>query len=155
MADDNDDRFCNRRLCRSGDGSNPVGMEVERMSVLIRGMEMPKNGETITITICGDGLVFEEWKEPGSVFKAVPVPEHGRLIDADVLLEREWVHDYKYEGDPGKIKIYVEIDDIVSAVEDAPTIIPADEADMDSFIRIFEEDDEEDGMDSFIRILKD
>lgn len=34
-------------------------------------------------------------------------------------------------------------------------IIEADESDMDSFIRIFEEDDEEDGMDSFIRILKD
>lgn len=38
---------------------------------------------------------------------------------------------------------------------DATTIIPADESNMDSFIRIFEEDDEEDGMDSFIRILKD
>ena len=34
-------------------------------------------------------------------------------------------------------------------------ITKADEADMDSFIRIFEEDNEEDGMDSFIRILKD
>ena len=30
-----------------------------------------------------------------------------------------------------------------------------DKPDMDSFIRIFEEDDKEDGMDSFIRILKD
>lgn len=29
------------------------------MIILIQGMEMPKNGETITI--CDDGVVFEEW----------------------------------------------------------------------------------------------
>lgn len=57
------------------------------MSILIKGMEMPKNGETITITICDDGVVFEEWKEPGSVFKAISVQPHGRLCDLDALIK--------------------------------------------------------------------
>lgn len=39
--------------------------------------------------------------------------------------------------------------------EQFSTIVEAEESDMDSFIHIFEEDDEEDGMDSFIRILKE
>lgn len=55
------------------------------MSILIENMEMPKDGETVTLTICADGLTFEEFKEPGDVFHAVPIPPHGRLIDADAL----------------------------------------------------------------------
>lgn len=45
-------------------------------------------------------------------------------------------------------------EEIRKVIDELPTVIPAEESDMDSFIRIFEED-EEDGMDSFIRILKD
>ena len=84
--------------------------------ILIKGMQMPKNGETITITICGDGIVFEEWKEPGSVFKAVPVPPHGRLIDADAL-DMNYIH-IRDDG----MKIYTQ-----RAIDNAPTIIPASE----------------------------
>lgn len=51
-------------------------------------MEMPKDGETVTITICADGLVFEEFKEPGSVFHAVPVQPHGRLGDMDAIARK-------------------------------------------------------------------
>lgn len=54
------------------------------MSILIKNMEMPKRGETITVTICDDGLVFEEYYK--GVFNAVSVPPHGRLIDADAFL---------------------------------------------------------------------
>ena len=79
--------------------------------ILIKGMQMPKNGETITITICGDGIVFEEWKEPGSVFKAVHVPPHGRLIDADAEIS------FNVTMDSGKCQVALF----------APTIIPAEE----------------------------
>ena len=72
----------------------------------------------------------------------VSIPPHGRLIDADALDSSET--DFL-----GNHLVYL-VD-----IDDAPTIIPADESDMDSFIRIFEEDEEEDGLDSFIRILKD
>ena len=72
----------------------------------------------------------------GEWYEIILVPPHGRLIDADEL---------------DKIWGLIGHDDL----ENAPTIILAEESNMDSFIRIFEEDDEEDGMDSFIRILKD
>lgn len=82
------------------------------MSILIEGMEMPEDGETVTLTICADGLVFEEFKEPGDVFHAVPVPPHGRLIDADALMSGV---------DDGDDVMFV------WAITDAPTIIPAEE----------------------------
>ena len=70
----------------------------------------------------------------------IKLPSHGRLIDADALIAAH------KEVCSRSMKFNLDL---------APTIIEADKADMDSFIRIFEEDDEEDGMDSFIRILKD
>lgn len=71
----------------------------------------------------------------------IELPPHGRLIDADALIKEV----EKFAGNHWTS----------TTIKRAMTIIPADESDMDSFIRIFEEDDEEDGMDSFIRILKD
>ena len=88
------------------------------MGVYIEAMEMPNNGETITITICGDGIVFEEWKEPGSVFKAVPVPPHGRLIDADAI--RADIDEKR----PGRS---YEDAWALTVLDNAPTIIQAEE----------------------------
>ena len=112
------------------------------MSILIEGMEMPKETTLISIGPGGtveihrnDDLTWVPLKE-----KAVPVPPHGRLIDADALCASH------KEVCSRSMKFNLDL---------APTIIPADESNMDSFIRIFEEDDEENGMDSFIRILKD
>lgn len=84
------------------------------MSILIKGMEMPKDGETIGVYIDGRGKVYE-WlrdaiRDEHSIADAIPVPPHGRLIDADALL-----------GD-----LPVEYPSIVYAIETAPTIIPAD-----------------------------
>lgn len=53
------------------------------MSILLKGMEMPKVGSKI-ITIYANGKVLYD----GDYTKAVPVPEpHGRLISADELIE--------------------------------------------------------------------
>ena len=63
------------------------------MSILIEGMEMPKDG-FVTITVTHDGRVVGNSKKESGKFeylynediaKAVPVPPHGRLIDADAL----------------------------------------------------------------------
>lgn len=86
------------------------------MGIYIYGLEMPKNGETITITICDDGVVFEEWKEPGSVFKAIQVPEHGDLIGRDEAV-RDLRMDYAYAA--------------ARIVSLQPTIIPASTADKE------------------------
>ena len=95
-------------------------------------------------------------------FQMIEIPKrHGRLIDADALhtlFEDQW--DYlqvlDWNENPTAEAKQSGINWCINTMhDDAPTIIPADESDMDSFIRIFEEDDEEDGMDSFIRIFKD
>ena len=90
--------------------------------IYIKGMEMPtgcafckikrRNGKKM---VCP--FVNEQWDihDPMSAdlrlndCPLVPVPDHGRLIDADALLatERETFEDYH--------------------IEDAPTIIPAEE----------------------------
>ena len=118
------------------------------MSILIKGMEMPKNckecfackaelsPEKKVIYVC----CFAQTNCP-----LVPVPPHGDLIERNTLTISTAV---PLDGKPYQ---YVHIDNIKAA----PTIIPADESDMDSFIHIFEEDDDEDEMDSFIRFFKD
>ncbi len=67
------------------------------MSILIKGMEMPnkKNGAVFIIYPDGKCAV-----EDGETYQAVPVPPHGRLIDADkqdaqieALIERH-LHGY-------------------------------------------------------------
>lgn len=64
------------------------------MSILIEGMEMPKEPTLYVFVLRPDG------KMDGLPYKAVPVPPHGRLIDADkqdaqieVLIERH-LHGY-------------------------------------------------------------
>ena len=97
------------------------------MSVLIKGMEMP--------TSCGfcpfenhtddgyecriNGCLTEYQKRPSDC-PPIPVPPHGRLIDADALVVE--LMDRGVEG--------LQTDDwheIQQAVADAQTIIPADE----------------------------
>ena len=108
--------------------------------VYIKGMEMPEDEETVTLTICADGLVFEEFKEPGDVFHAVHVPPHGRLIDADELVERiEGIWDCNdmtfrpddhicdVPSDCKGCKWAQTVDCIKRMVENARTIIPAEE----------------------------
>ena len=127
------------------------------MSLLIKGMKMPKN--CMLCSFCVEEadpangemcLVTGKLMPPCNHERLddcplIEVPQHGRLIDADALLADVRAHSESYFAD----------DFAHEWVDVAPTIIPAEESNMDSFIRIFEEDDEEDGMDSFIRILKD
>ena len=55
------------------------------MSVLIKGMTMPKGNEIITIF--PDGTAQKSLR--GEFGTAVPVPPHGRLIDADAPIRLE------------------------------------------------------------------
>lgn len=87
----------------------------------LSGMKMPENGETITITICDDGIVFEECKEPGSVFKAIPVPPHGRLVDADALIKGHFSDEHRIAMS------YADKCWMRRIINGEPTIIPAEE----------------------------
>ena len=96
--------------------------------ILIRGMEMPEVCAFCWFClkkdddhICGrtkeslGNFAFELSR--GKDCPLVPVPPHGRLIDADALKKkRHWTDDF-YETE------YVEVEDI----DAAPTIIPEEE----------------------------
>jgi len=93
------------------------------MSILIKGMEMPKNcGECSFIckeSTCRYGKGYER----SDFCPLVELPPHGRLIDADALkfdayLEHDCIHKMMVFG--GQM-VYTE-----SAIDDAPTIIEAE-----------------------------
>ena len=105
------------------------------MGIYLPNMEMPKEG-FVEILIRDDGTVQQtgqSYRIDGTdyytpyigdmpvVYKAVPVPSHGRLIDADKLC----IKSYWYNApDGGKAHFnYVPL----SSVKYAPTIVPASE----------------------------
>lgn len=55
----------------------------------------------------------------GEVFDAIPVPDHGRLIDADALEVLSWTEDPTKNFDDGVMFALDKLDAL-------PTIIPAD-----------------------------
>lgn len=117
------------------------------MSILIKGMEMPKeygpHEITITLFVRDDGTASLWGKEvfiPHEPLEVVTVPPHGRLIDADTLVERIdgiWdCNDMVFKPNDKICKIPEDCkgckwkqtkDCIQRMVENAPTIIPADE----------------------------
>ena len=91
------------------------------MGVYIKGMEMPRRG--MVVNIYGDGRVTNHFDEFGkTIGKAVPVPPHGRLIDADALHYSR----IRIAHNDGTIGGYNAV--VMSAeIKDAPTIIEAEE----------------------------
>ena len=90
------------------------------MGIYLPNMEMPQPGEAITIFCSGDAHRFIiGMRESLTKSKAIPVPNHGRLIDADAL---PWEKQGLMLTDPDEWGI--EARDI----EAAPIIIPADPA---------------------------
>ena len=91
------------------------------MSLLIKGMEMPRIGESVTIY--PDGRVVRNDTYNGGTIRgeAVSVPPHGRLGDLDELFKEAFKRSEKREG------YYNCLDAVISAydIENAPTIIPA------------------------------
>ena len=94
------------------------------MGVYIKGMEMPTGVHTVTITLMASGKAFVERYDCRPhvkeyiEYKAVPVPPHGRLIDADALVSRCKDEKGGYYGYQSAI--------LGEGVESAPTIIPAE-----------------------------
>ena len=97
------------------------------MSILIKGMEMPKD-VSLWLVIRPDGTVYKikngaNYGEP-QTGKAVTLPEgHGRLGDLDRLFEvmgqdvDRWIVD--------EVSM-IETDDVLDAIHNAPTIVPAE-----------------------------
>ena len=98
------------------------------MSILIKGMEMPKEGCYHRICINPDGTVPIE----GGMYEAIPVPPHGDLIEKSII--EKAIEDSCAECE----EMCLEFDGLCAdcdacvlslvkkALTDAPTIIPAD-----------------------------
>lgn len=107
------------------------------MGVYIPNMEMPKDG-FITITVTSDGRVVGNSKKESGKFgnldnediaKAVPVPPHGRLIDANIMEKSIKMQSSFLKlmgGDIAKIAETLE-KGVLQEIANAPTIIPAEE----------------------------
>ena len=83
------------------------------MSVLIKGMEMPKDGDVLMVRKDDDGKTYikvsHTWGYSAEIIELQP---HGRLIDADALVKKQPIPEL---GAPRWL------------IEQAPTIIEAEE----------------------------
>ena len=111
------------------------------MSVLIEGMEIPKEGSWVTLRVFPDGqCVLHSWRGYDEIkfdfmehLTAVPVPPHGRLIDADALhklFEDQWhyLQVLDWNENPTAEATQSGINWCINTMhDDAPTVIPASE----------------------------
>ena len=89
------------------------------MSILIKGMEMPKNC-TECHARCRLYLNGRKFRHPNCPLIEVPIP-HGLLIDADKLLEKAYWDYNEATHDYNNIKVVSEY-----GIADAPTVIEAE-----------------------------
>ena len=86
-------------------------------------MEMPKGCYDCTMeSICNRWALHDaEWQKENrdKDCPLVPVPEHGRLIDADALRE-DWLEN-------GENEYVYDTNAFLDSLDGAPTIIPAEE----------------------------
>ena len=90
------------------------------MGIYLPNMEIPRDGQMLVIFPDGTSYVcFNGMRERLAQTKAVPVPPHGRLIDADSLVN-ELVHSEFFSMS--------DYNNFVGLTLKAPTIIPAEPA---------------------------
>lgn len=94
------------------------------MSIIIKGMKMPERGKSVFLRIDDRGEVYILKRctnnynfYPTTLYKAVELPPHGRIIDAD-----EFELSMQHEWEKNNISNGTWID-IREWLKDAPTII--------------------------------
>ena len=90
------------------------------MSVLIRGMEMPTNGSKMLLITMG-GAVWEGGIKYLDGVTAMPVPEHGDLVERDALGSLSWNSEDEGDFEDGVLFVLDKLDEL-------PVVIPADPA---------------------------
>lgn len=100
------------------------------MSLLIKGMEMPKEGEypaMLYVFSDGSGYIdFGTLPSEEDRFEIVPVPPHGRLGDLDAAVELAM--QYCHDDDGTCSKAGADLRELLDEIESLPTVIPADPA---------------------------
>lgn len=93
------------------------------MSVLLKGLKMPKGKNFVTIHVSGDGKWCDVW-ETELEGKAVEVPTpHGNLIDVNALEEKVEKHRDMFKISTYDRELILHYTDIAMA----PTVIEAEE----------------------------
>ena len=108
------------------------------MSILIKGMEMPTD-DFIRIILYPNGQAVKANAVDYEEFEAMPVPPHGRLIDADALMENEENISFKDEWHMTVTEAFVSVKNIV----DAPTIIESTIGQLNSDPAVNEAEEDE------------
>lgn len=96
------------------------------MGVYLPNVDMPKGDKVLTVQICPDGSIWQQYRGTVPNAKAVPVPPHGRLIDADKIGLTDFEIILCQKGNPFKNALKM----LLEKIENAPTIIPASEEKM-------------------------
>ena len=93
------------------------------MSILIKGMEMPKTGEyRCVIRKWGEEITIDLYGNEELCGTLIPVPDHGRLIDAEKIYDAV---ERRYRMSSGiEHKCERDLLDLICA---APTIIPSED----------------------------
>ena len=112
------------------------------MSILIKGIDMPKNCDECWKKYHGFGMVEhdEEWgtfycklakgfcSDPRTKCPLIPVPPHGRLIDADALVDKHFGKEFlKKVMTADKDDLGTALVNVPLIINNAPTIIEAEE----------------------------
>ena len=99
--------------------------------IYIPDMKMPKENDYTIVIVYGDGVVTEYHDDywirgadgEKQIGTAVPVPPHGRLIDADAAAKKGWTISRTYSASLNEMVYEVK----TMTDEVLPTIIPAEE----------------------------
>ena len=107
------------------------------MGVYLPNVDMPKGDKVVTIQICPDGSIWQQYRGTVPNAKAVPVPPHGRLIDADAfaaeMRERQkaagkWLREAKDRETAVRADAVLSfLCEVKLTLDAVPTIIPAEE----------------------------
>lgn len=88
------------------------------MSILIKGMEMPKSFKDIRIYADGRIVSKSLYKYGEEIATAFPVPPHGRLVDADGMRD-EWLIN-------GENEYVYDTNAFLESIDNQPTVISAE-----------------------------
>lgn len=96
------------------------------MGIYISDLEIPKDKAVQIVIIRDDGICVDEW---GNTYGVVSIPSHGRLIDADTMITsiKRQTGFCKIMGDDLATIAEVIEKGFLQEIENAPTIIPAEE----------------------------
>ena len=95
------------------------------MGIYISAMSLPKDGVK-HLCVYPDGTIFDTMEFQGPLAKAIEIPHHGRLIEADKLMANIRAHDYLLTAMCNSQENGMFTCGIQQAVDEADTIIPAD-----------------------------